>query len=142
MQNPGGGGRERENLDPYGLGCSEPVSRLEEALQIIRMCFSHQGPIDFSGRYYRLDHAVMDLCAPKGKTPEIWIWGQGPRMLRLTGQYGDGWYPTGITSPEEYAAKLALMRSAAQEAGRDPQAITPAHIQFIAVAPSPLSILD
>ncbi len=130
------GAGERENIAPYGLDFSEPVGRLEEALQIIRLCFSHQGPIDFCGKYYQLDHAVMDLRAPEGKTPEIWIGGQGPRMLRLTGQYGDGWYPTAIGSPEEYAAKLQLIRDAAQEAGRDPQAITPALIQFLVVAPT------
>jgi phthiodiolone/phenolphthiodiolone dimycocerosates ketoreductase len=130
------GAGERENIEPYGLDFSGPVGRLEEALKIIRLCFSHQGPIDFYGKYYRLDHAMMDLHAPKGKTPEIWIGGQGPRMLRLTGQYGDGWYPTAIASPEEYAAKLAIIRTAAQEAVRDPQAITPSHVQFIAVAPT------
>ena len=43
----------------------------------------------------------MDLNAPKGKTPEVWIAGHGPRMLRLTGEYGDGWYPTVVGSPEE-----------------------------------------
>ena len=130
------GAGERENIEPYGLDFTAPVSRLEEALQIIRLCFSHQGPIDFRGKYYRLDRAVMDLRAPKGKTPEIWIGGQGPRILRLTGQYGDGWYPTAIASQEEYAARLQIIRNAAQEAGRDPQAITPALVQNFVVAPT------
>lgn len=130
------GAGERENIEPYGLDFTAPVSRLEEALQIIRLCFSHQGPIDFRGKYYQLDRAVMDLRAPKGKTPEIWIGGQGPRILRLTGQYGDGWYPTAIASQEEYAARLQIIRNAAQEAGRDPQAITPALVQNFVVAPT------
>ncbi len=130
------GAGERENIEPYGLDFSTPVGRLEEALQIIRLCFSHQGPLDFCGKYYRLDHAILDLRAPNGKTPEIWIGGQGPRMLRLTGQYADGWYPTAVASPEEYAAKLTLIRDAAQKAGRDPQAITPALFQFLVVAPT------
>lgn len=130
------GAGERMNIEPYGLDFSEPVGRLEEALQIIRRCFSHQGPIDFSGKHYRLDHAILDLRAPKGQTPEIWIGGQGPRMLRLTGQYADGWFPPAIASAEEYAAKLALIRKTAQEAGRDPQAITPALYEFLVVAPS------
>jgi phthiodiolone/phenolphthiodiolone dimycocerosates ketoreductase len=128
------GAGERENIEPYGLDFSEPVGRLEEALQIIRLCFSHRGPIDFHGKHYRLERAVMDLRAPQGKTPEIWIGGRGPRMLRLTGRYGDGWYPSEISSPEEYAAKLKIIRATAQEAGRDPQAITPALFQLIGVA--------
>ena len=57
-------------------------------------------------------------------------------MLRMTGQYADGWYPSAINSPEEYAAKLKIIRAAAQEAGRDPEAITPALFQLIAVAPT------
>ncbi len=130
------GAGERENIEPYGLDFSEPVGRLEEALEIIRLCFSHQGPLDFRGRHYRLDHAILDLRAPAGKTPEIWIGGLGPRMLRLTGQYADGWYPAVVASAEEYAARLALIREAAQQAGRDPQAITPALFQYLVVAPS------
>ena len=130
------GAGERENIEPYGLDFSAPVGRLEEALQIIRLCFSGQGPIDFSGKYYHLEHAVMDLHAPKGKTPEIWIGGQGPRMLRLIGQYGDGWYPTMIATPEEYAARLKVIQETASLAGRDPQAVTPALLQSLVVAPT------
>jgi phthiodiolone/phenolphthiodiolone dimycocerosates ketoreductase len=57
-------------------------------------------------------------------------------MLKLIGYYGDGWYPSEITSPQEYAEKLQIIRTAAQERGRDPQAITPALFQLIAVAPT------
>lgn len=47
-------------------------------------------------------------------------------MLRLTGQYADGWWPMGAYTPEDYAAKLAAVREAADRAGRDPMAIVPA----------------
>ncbi len=135
------GAGERENIEPYGLDFSEAVSKVEEALQILRLCFSHQGSLDFYGKHFRLDHAVMDQCAPAGKTPEIWIGAQGPRMLRLTGRYADGWLPYPITSPQEYADKLKVIRTAAQEAGRDPQAITPGLVQFIAVASTEAEVL-
>ncbi|WP_442932160.1 LLM class flavin-dependent oxidoreductase [Mycobacterium sp. 050134] len=124
------------NIDPYGLDPTQPVARLEEALQIIRMCFSARRAITFSGRHYRLDGARMDLKPASGKAPEIWVAGHGPRMLRLTGRYGDGWYPTAVASPEEYASKLALVRAAAIEADRDPRAITPALHRFMVVAAS------
>ncbi len=127
------GAGERLNIDPYGLDFSHPVGRLEEALQIVRMCLSSRGPIDFAGQHFRLDGAKMDLKAPPGRTPEIWVAGHGPRMLRLTGQYGDGWYPASITSPQDYAAKLDLVRAAARDAGRDPAAITPALHRFLVV---------
>ena len=132
----GVGAGERMNIDPYGLDFSEPVSRLEEALQVIRLCLSARGPITFSGKHYRLDRATMDLKAPSGRVPEIWIAGHGPRMLGLTGRYGDGWYPTMVVSPQEYAAKLATVRAAAAEAGRNPASITPALHRFVVIGAS------
>ncbi len=130
------GAGERLNTEPYGLDFSHPVGRLEEALKIIRLCFSSLEPINFEGKYYRLDSGTMGLESPKGKTPDIWIGGRGPRMLRLTGEYGDGWYPAAITSPEEYSNKLKTIRTAAQEAGRDLQEITPSLEQYVVVAPT------
>jgi len=130
------GAGERLNIDPYGLDFSHPVCRLEEALEIIRMCFLSQGPVNFEGKHYRLDRAIMDLKPPKGKAPEVWIAGHGPRMLGLTATYGDGWYPTMVVSPEEYASKLEIIRAVAEQAGRDPEAITPALHRFVVVAPT------
>jgi phthiodiolone/phenolphthiodiolone dimycocerosates ketoreductase len=130
------GAGERMNIGPYGLDSSEPVARLEEALQIIRLCLSAQGPITFCGKHYRLDRARMDLKPPSGKVPEIWIAGHGPRMLQLTGRYGDGWYPTTVVSPQEYGVKLATVRAAAAEAGRNAASITPALHRFMVVGSS------
>ncbi|WP_262490872.1 LLM class flavin-dependent oxidoreductase [Mycobacterium simiae] len=130
------GAGERMNIDPYGLDFSQPVTRLEEALQVIRLCLSTRGPITFSGKHFRLDRATMDLAAPRGRVPEIWVAAHGPRMLRLTGRYGDGWYPVSVVSPEEYAAKLAAVRAAAAEAGRHADSITPALHRFAVIGAS------
>jgi phthiodiolone/phenolphthiodiolone dimycocerosates ketoreductase len=130
------GAGERMNLDAYGLDSSAPVTRLDEALQIIRLCLTAKGPITFCGKHYRLNGARMDLKAPRGKVPQIWIAGHGPRMLELTGRYGDGWYPTTVVSPQEYAVKLATVRAAAAQAGRSPASITPALHRFIVVGSS------
>ncbi len=130
------GAGERENLEPYGLTFDEPVGVLEEALQIVRRCLEGSETIDFRGKHFRLDHAVMDLPVPRGRRPDVWVAGHGPRMLRLTGTYGDGWYPTVVGSPEEYATKLAAIRAAAAKAGRDSDAVTPALHQYVVVAPT------
>ncbi len=130
------GAGERLGTEPYGLDFSRSVGRLEEALQIIRRCLDDRGPIDFEGEHFRLRRAVVDLPAPDGRKPEVWVAAHGPRMLRLTGQYGDGWYPVFVASPEDYAARLETIRAAAREAGRDPDAITPALHTPIIIAPS------
>jgi phthiodiolone/phenolphthiodiolone dimycocerosates ketoreductase len=130
------GAGERLNTEPYGLDFSRPVGRLEEALQIIRRCLDARGPIDFEGEHFQLRGAVLDLPAPEGRTPEIWVAANAPRSLRLTGQYGDGWLPFAVPSPEVYAAQLEVVRAAARDAGRDPAAITPALVPLIVVAPT------
>ncbi len=111
------GAGERENTVPYGIEFDRPVSRLEEALQIIRRSVEASGPFDFPGEFYELEKAVMDLAPAPGRRPQIWVAAHGPRMLRLTGKYGDGWYPTFPMPPEKYAASLARIRTAAKDSG-------------------------
>ena len=129
---------EKMNTEPYGLSQRRAVDRLAEALQIVRRCLDSRGPFDFAGAHFRLDGAVMDLQAPPGRSPEVWVAAHWPRMLELTGRYGDGWLPMTIAlnTPDEYAAKLARIRSAARDAGRDPDRIVPALFAYVLVAPT------
>ena len=122
------GSGETENTVPYGFDFNKPVGRFEEALQVIRKLWESEGPVDFQGKYYQLQHARLDTEPFEGNHPPIWIGAGGPRMLKITGRYADGWWPAGAWSPEDYAAKLATVRQAADEAGRDPMAIVPAFI--------------
>lgn len=125
----GVGSGETENTVPYGFDFSKPVSRFEESLEVIRLLWESEGPVDFEGRFYRLEHARLDTEPYEGNYPPIWIGCSGPRMLDITGRYADGWWPFGAWSPEDYANKLQAIRESAERAGRDPMAIVPAFIQ-------------
>jgi phthiodiolone/phenolphthiodiolone dimycocerosates ketoreductase len=120
------GAGERENLAPYGFDHRGAVSRFAEALRLIRALWDTDGPIDFAGQYFTLEHARLDTELHHTGPPPIWVGANGPRMLRLVGELGDGWWPTGSAGPEIYGAQLARIREAAEQAGRDPQVITPA----------------
>jgi phthiodiolone/phenolphthiodiolone dimycocerosates ketoreductase len=109
------------------------VARLEDALVVIRKAFASAGPFSHAGSFYQFDDALMDLRAPTGRTPEIWIAAHGPRMLRLTGEHGDGWYPTLPMTPADYEAKLRTIRGAARNVERDAAGITPGWQAFIVV---------
>jgi phthiodiolone/phenolphthiodiolone dimycocerosates ketoreductase len=117
------GSGELENTVPYGFDFGKPVSRFEEALKVIKLLWESDGPVDFAGRFYHLEHARLDTEPYEGRFPPIYIGSIGPRMLELTGKYADGWYPAGVRSPEEYAEKHAIVRAVAERAGRDPDAI-------------------
>ncbi len=127
------GAGERENTVPYGISFDRPVAQLEDALPIIRRCFEAHGPFDYTGEFYDLDKAMMDLSPAPGRVPQIWVAAHGPRMLGLTGRYGDGWYPTVPMSPESYATSLARIRQAAKGAGRDGKLIVPAMQMLVVV---------
>lgn len=130
------GAGERENVEPYGLAFDRPVGRLEEAVRVIRTCFTSDGPFEFRGEHFSMPDALMDLAPRKGNAPEIWIAAHGPRMLRITGQYADGWYPVTTATPDEYAAGLRRIHAAAAQAGRAPSDVTPALQLPIVVAKS------
>ncbi len=121
------GSGETENTVPYGFDFEKPVSRFEEAIRVIKLLWESDGFVDFAGQFYHLHHARMDTEPFAGKLPPIWIGASGPRMLRITGEHADGWWPAGAWTPEDYAAKLAVIHRAAETVGRDPSAIMPAN---------------
>lgn len=124
----GVGSGETENTVPYGFDFSKPVGRFEESLQVIRLLWESEGPVNFDGQFYKLRHARLDTEPYEGRFPRIWGGASGPRMLEIIGRYCDGWWPAGAYTPDDFAEKLQVVRGSAERAGRDPYAITPAFI--------------
>lgn len=98
----------------------EAVSALAEAIEVIR------GVWDVDRRSLRHDGAHYRVVgAHPGPAPahdvEIWIGALEPRMLRLTGEVGDGWLPSmSYIPPDTLAERNALIDEAATAAGRGP----------------------
>ncbi len=116
--NPGGfilgiGSGEAESLTPFGYPFDKPVALLEECLEELQSLLNEGtmpgNPIGRMG---------LPLEAEGRGKPEVWIAGHGPRMMRLTGQYGDGWIPAWWMTPEEYGAKYQVLKEHASKAGR------------------------
>ena len=113
------GNGERENTEPYGIRFTKRVARLEEALAIIRRLWESRGePVDFDGTFWRLRRALFATPLHAGRAPAVWVAAHAPRMLALTGRFGDGWYPTMKMGAAEYAEKLGRIEAAASEARR------------------------
>src|SRR4029077_19877819 len=53
------GSGELENTVPYGFDFERSVSRFQESIEVIRLLWSSEGPVDFQGRFYRLQHARL-----------------------------------------------------------------------------------
>jgi phthiodiolone/phenolphthiodiolone dimycocerosates ketoreductase len=123
----------RESNEPYGVDWSKPVARFEEALATIRALWDSGGElVTRDSPFFPLRNAAFGLPPYRGTWPDIWIASHGPRMLRTTGRYADGWFPASIAyGPKEYAVGLKKVRAAASDAGRNPMSITAAGLFFV-----------
>jgi alkanesulfonate monooxygenase SsuD/methylene tetrahydromethanopterin reductase-like flavin-dependent oxidoreductase (luciferase family) len=100
----------------------EAVEALEEAVALLRLLWSDQRSVRFTGQHYRVA-GVRPGPAPAHPI-KIWVGAYGPRMLQLVGRLADGWVPSaGYLPPERLAAAQARIDDAAAAAGRDPAAV-------------------
>lgn len=63
------GSGELENTAPYGFDFAKPVSRFEEAIRVIKTLWESDGPVDFAGDFFRLEHARLDTELVDGRPP-------------------------------------------------------------------------
>ena len=122
---------------------SKPVARFEEALATIRALWNSSGQlVNRDSEWFPLRNASFTLPPYKGTRPEIWIASHGPRMLRATGRYADGWFPGALVRPEQYADGLQQVLVAADDAGRNPNSITAANFQFVVTGRSAGEVVE
>jgi alkanesulfonate monooxygenase SsuD/methylene tetrahydromethanopterin reductase-like flavin-dependent oxidoreductase (luciferase family) len=100
----------------------EAVEAMEEAIALLRLLWSDQRSVRFTGQHYRVA-GVKPGPAPAHPIG-VWVGAYRPRMLRLVGRLADGWVPSaGYLPPERLAAAQARIDDAAAAAGRDPASI-------------------
>ncbi len=97
----GVGAGEGMNTLPYGIEMKQAVSKLEEALRLMRLLMESER-VTFSGKYFRAENAFI---SPRKIVP-LWIAGNSPRTIRLAAQYGDGWIPTATIGVAGYRENL------------------------------------
>jgi alkanesulfonate monooxygenase SsuD/methylene tetrahydromethanopterin reductase-like flavin-dependent oxidoreductase (luciferase family) len=120
----GAGWHDREH-EAFGIPyprVGERMRRLEEAVQVIRSLW-REGPVSFSGRYYRLDGAVGWPTPVQRPGIPIIIGGKGARLLEITAKYADEWNCGGSRPPADVRARTEILLEACARVGRDPKAI-------------------
>ena len=113
--------------EAYGFdfpSVKERCDRLEEAAELIRKLFTSDGPVDFEGRYYKLNSAPF---APRGtREPHIpiMVGGNGEkRTLKTLALYGDVMNLDEAT-PAQVKHKMGVLEQHCEAIGRDPTEIT------------------
>ncbi|MHC1590492.1 MAG: LLM class flavin-dependent oxidoreductase [Candidatus Helarchaeales archaeon] len=109
--NLGLGAGEGANLLDFGIDHKFAVSRLEEAVQVVRLLLnsSPKNKASFEGRFFKLNKVFLQFAVKQ--PPRIWLAAGSPRTLKLTGEHADGWIPIGYT-PELYREHCKMVNQA------------------------------
>jgi probable F420-dependent oxidoreductase len=105
--------------DALGVPFEKRGARLTQQVELLRKLWA-EPVISYDGRFDQVDEAGLNPLP--GREIPIWFGGSVDAVLRRTGRIGDGWMPQ--SAPDDRAREqVAMIRQAAQEAGRDPNSI-------------------
>jgi probable F420-dependent oxidoreductase len=98
--------------------------RADEAIDVLRLLWSGTADgVSFQGEFFSLAEACSFPKPPDGRIPPIHVGGSSLAAARRAGRRGDGYFPGGRLTLAQRAEQLAVMRSEAAAAGRDPAAL-------------------
>lgn len=105
----------------FGIPADMRYSRFAETIQIIHALLK-TGRADFEGTYQSVRAAEVVPRGPRAAGPPIVIAGKGPKMLRLTALFADGWNWWSVGKPDLESLRpiVAELDRACEDVGRDP----------------------
>ena len=117
-------------LAGVGIGWSEPEfanlgvperfrvrgAYLDETVRLWRHLWSGSTE-PFTGRFHAIDDFAFEPLPAQGAGVPIVVGGRAEAALRRAGALGD-WYQSSATGAEKYAARIPIIRAAAEAAGR------------------------
>jgi probable F420-dependent oxidoreductase len=118
-----GSGWMDEEFAAVGVPKRERGARTDEAIELLRALWATTDYLTFDGRFTQLDEVVLASHPSRPGGPPIMIGGNSEPALRRAGRLGDGWLGFEVFLDQLPTKRDAIAR-AAEEAGRDPSAIT------------------
>lgn len=119
----------------YGIHfppASERLSRLEEAIQIIRKMWTEEPSASFKGKYYQIHNAFCNPKPIQKPSPPILVGGGGERKtLKIVAKYADACNLFG--SVETVKRKLDILYEHCKTIGRDYDSILKTKLAVIVV---------
>lgn len=111
--------------------------RADEAIDVMRALWAQdEGGATFHGKFYELDSIYSYPKPLAGSGLPIHIGGSSKAAARRAGRRGDGWLPGGSLTDDDRNALWGLVKSTAQEAGRDPGAIEYTRMGSLEMSPA------
>ena len=111
-----------EEFTVAGATMADRGARVAEYLDVLHRAWA-DGVTEFSGRFYQVPPGRMAPKPLQRPGPPILLAGGVPAALRRAGRLADGWVTASRTDLSRIGDGIAVVRAAAEEAGRDPAAI-------------------
>jgi len=119
------------DLEPFGIEWNKPVSRIVEAVKLMRRLWTGE-KFSYEGEFWKFKDASLQVKPIQSQVP-IYFAANSPRTLRLTGELADGWLPETL-SPKLYKKRLKFIEETARKVGRAPDDIDPGLCVRISIA--------
>ena len=104
----------------HGQPSDHPLGRVKEYLEVVRLAMRGE-KLNFDGEFFSA-HGFKLAFKPSGRKIPIYLAAFGPKMSRLAGMITDG-VLINMANPSEISRIAEEVRSAAKEAGKDPDAV-------------------
>ncbi len=121
-------GYREEEFETFGVPLKERASRMEESIELMRRAWT-EPVVHHAGRHFVADGLEIRPQPTRRPVP-IWIGARAEVAVRRAGRIGDGFI---VSRGRE---QVRWFREAAEEAGRDPDALGLSTIRIVHVAES------
>ncbi|MGW7413630.1 TIGR03619 family F420-dependent LLM class oxidoreductase [Streptomyces sp. NPDC054863] len=111
----------RDEYDSVNADFDRRGARLDEILDFLGGIWT-ENPFSHQGETWQVPVSHVDLRPAQQGGPPVYLGGFGPAAMRRIGHRADGW--AGVAMPDAgHDALWGIARRAAEEAGRDPDAL-------------------
>jgi probable F420-dependent oxidoreductase len=111
-----------EEFAATGASMARRGARAAEYVAVLRELWS-DGPNEFTGEFYEVPRGSVQPKPVQPGGPPILLGGLARPALERAGRIADGWVTSSRTDLSRIAEGVDIIRAAAAEAGRDPEAL-------------------
>lgn len=111
-----------EEYRAAGVPFERRGARMEEYLRCLVALWT-QDPVEFEGEFYSVPRSYVAPAPVQRPRPPILLGGTAAPALRRAGRVAEGWIAGSTHDVARIADDVATVRSGAQDAGRDPDAL-------------------
>ncbi|MDP9241281.1 MAG: TIGR03619 family F420-dependent LLM class oxidoreductase [Actinomycetota bacterium] len=112
----------REEFQAAGVPYEQRGRRAEEFIDCLKTIWT-EPEVEFSGHFYTVPRCRVEPKPVQRPHPPLLLGGAAERALRRAGRIADGWISSSRADLTNIGASIETIRSAAADAGRDPDGL-------------------